>query len=184
MAPPMATQIQFFMLPEDEVAFFRALESHVLEVYPRRVPPDWTTFRASSASMEQLPEEEMYLVASEIGPAIVDKLKRGKDKGFWRIDEVRSPVIFYERSRTNEDGELVNGQLWAELDVTPQTGRRDAAPDRFRRLFMEIEGWMKKTFRKSDPPGFFVGPHAARAVKEGLVLRKSEHRGGTVGVWK
>lgn len=181
----MANLLRFFMTAEDEVAFFRMLERFVLEVYPRRVPPDWQPFKASADSVERLPEEDLYLAASEIGPVEVDKVKRGPDKGFWRVDEVRSPVIFFERSRRNEEGELVSGQLWAELDVTAQTGRRNAAPDRFRSMFLEIETWMKKTYRGSDPKGFFVGPHAARAVKqEGLVLRDSAHRGGTVGVWR
>jgi len=74
----------------------------------------------------------------------------------------------------------VAGQLWAELDVTPETGRRTAAPDRFRRLYQEVEDWLKKTCRRSDPVGFLVGPAAARAFKEGLVLRTSGHHGHTV----
>lgn len=180
----MAHQLKFFMAPDDEVAFFRFLERLELEVYPRRVPPDWTTFRASLENVPRLPEEELYLVASSIGPAVVDKIKRGPDKGAWRIDEVRSPVIFLERSRRNEEGELLNGQMWAELEITAQTGRRDAAPDRFRRLWLEIEEYLKKTFRKGDPKAFLVGPKAARLVKEGLVLRDASHRGGTVGVHK
>ena len=89
----MANVLKFFMSPDDEVAFFRFLERFVLEVYPRRVPPDWEAFRASQENIPRLPEEELYLVASEIGAAIVDKVKRGPDKGSWRIDEVRSPVI-------------------------------------------------------------------------------------------
>ena len=36
------------------------------------------------------------------------------------MDEVRSPVIFYERSGMNDAGELLSGQLWAELEVTAQ----------------------------------------------------------------
>ncbi len=180
----MANVQKFFMAPEDEVAFFRFLERFVLEVYPRRVPPDWKAFQASQENVPRLPEEELYLVASELGAAIVDKVKRGPDKGFWRIDEVRSPVIFMERSRTNEEGELVSGQFWAELDITPQTGRKDAAPDRFRRLFLEIEEYLKKTYRKGDPKDFLVGPKAARLFKEGLVLRDSAHRGGTVVPFK
>lgn len=173
----MATQLQIFMDPDDELAFVRFLERQNLEVYPRRVPPDWTTFRASEATFEQLPEE-LYLVAVDIGPALVDKVKRGKDKGHWRIDEVSSPVIFWERCRTNEEGELVSGQLWAEVEITQQTGRRDPAPERFRRLFMEIEQWIKKTFRKTHPKGFWVGPRVARSVKqEGLKLRENKHQG-------
>lgn len=180
----MASQLRFFMVPDDEVAFFRMLERFHLEVYPRRVPPDWQPFKAAAAQMERLPEEDLYLAASEIGPVLVDKVKRGPDKGAWRVDEVRSPVLFFERARTNEEGELVSGQMWAELDVTPQTGRRDSAPDRFRKLYMEIEAWLKKTYRRSDPAGFWVGPHAARRHKEGLVLRDSAHRGDVVGVWR
>jgi len=180
----MANVVEFFMAPEDEVAFFRFLERMVLEVYPRRVPPDWTTFRANAEAIPNLPEEDLYLVATEIGAAIVDKVKRGKEKGFWRIDEVRSPVIFMERSRKNEEGELLSGKLWAELDVTPQTGRRTQSPDRFRRMFMEIEDFFKKSFRGGDPKDYYIGPRAAREFKEGLVLRVNEHRGGTVRVHK
>lgn len=181
----MAHQLKFFMAPDDEVAFFRHLERHVLEVYPRRVPQDWQTFRASPATMERLPEEDVYLVASEIGPAEVSPVKRGPDKGHWRVDEVKSPVIFYERCTLNEEGELLNGQLWAELEITAQTGRRDAAPDKFRRLYLDLEEFLKKTFRKGDPKPYLVGPKAARLHKEQrLVLREREYRGGTVVPYK
>lgn len=180
----MANVQKFFMSPDDEVAFFRFLERFVLEVYPRRVPPDWKAFRASEENVSRLPDEDLYLVASEIGAAIVDKVKRGPDKGSWRIDEVRSPVIFFERCRKNEEGELVSGTMWAEMEVTPQTGRKDAAPDRFRNLFREIHEYLRKTYRKGDPKDFLVGPKAARLFKEGLVLRDSAHRGGTVVPFK
>jgi hypothetical protein len=175
----MAQQLPLFLAPDDERAFLRYLARHRLEVYPRRVPPDWTPFLASAEAWEQLPAE-VYLAAAELGPVLVDKVKRGPDKGAWRVDEVRSPVIFWERSTRNDVGELVAGQLWAELDVTPQTGRRTAAPDKFRSLFQEIESWLKKTCRRSAPLGFLVGPAAARAHKEGLVLREAGHRGDTV----
>ncbi len=181
----MANQLRFFMTAADEVAFLRYLERHVLEVYPRRVPQDWVTFRATADHHPKLPEEDLYLAATGIGPVTVDKMKRGPDKGSWRVQEVGSPVIFWERSILNEDGELLSGQLWAELDVTQQTGRRNAAPDRFRSLFNEVEGWIKKSFRHGDPKAFWVGPNAARSVKESqLVLRDNEHKGSTVGVWR
>lgn len=176
----MANVLRFFMAPDDEVAFFRNVARFELEVYPVRVPPQWKPFLASEKTVEQIPEDECYLAASQIGDVLVDKVKRGKDKGAWRVDEVRSPVIYFERSRRNDEGELVSGKMWAELDITPQTGRRDAAPDKFRVLFTEIHEWLKKAFRKSEPMGFLVGPVAARLYKEGLVLRDSEHRGGTV----
>src|SRR5262249_17463418 len=71
-----------------------------------------------------------YLAEAGRGAVRVERVKRAPDKGHGRVDEVRSPVVFWERSQLDEDGALVSGQRWAELDVTPQTGRRDAAPDR------------------------------------------------------
>ena len=180
----MANQLKVFINPEDERGLLQFLERFVLEVYPRRVPPDWVSFRARPAEHERLPDDELYFVATEIGPAVVDKVKRGPDKGHWRIDEVRSPVIFWQRSRLNEDGELLSGQLWAELDITEQTGRKNAAPDRFRGLFRELEEWLSKTYRRGRPKPWLIGPATARAVKEGLVLRVDEHRGETVEVHK
>ena len=93
---------------------------------------------------------------------------------------MRSPVIHMERSRLNEEGELLSGRIWGELEITQQTGRRDPAPERFRQLFIEVENWVKKAFRRGDPKEFFIGPTAARLFKEGLVLRIAGHRGGTV----
>ncbi len=176
----MANTLRFFMAPEDELAFLRYLERFPLEVYPVRVPTDWVPFKAGSDKRDQLPEGECYLAASDLGDVQVDKVKRGRDKGSWRIDEVRSPVIHFERSATNEAGELLSGKMWAELEVTQQTGRRDPAPEKFRVRFLEMEQWLKKAFRKGDPKEFWIGPRAARMFKEGLLLRDSAFRGSLV----
>lgn len=179
----MAHKVFTFMNREDEQAFLRVLSRSVFEVYPRRVPPDWTTFRLTPESLDQLPGREVYLVASDLGPAHVDAIKRGPDKGFWRIDEVRSPVLFWERSVLNDDGELLSGQLWAELDVTEQTGRKNAAPAAFRSRVLELTNWLTKTFRKGDPKGSWIGPATAREVKEGrLALREDHERNGRLVV--
>ena len=175
----MAERLALFLTADDERAFLRFLAPHGLEVYPRRVPEGWRPFPARPESLDRLPAE-LYLAAPALGPVLVDRVKRGPDRGSWRVDEVRSPVIFWERSARTEAGELLAGQLWAELDVTPETGRRSAAPDRFRRLFGEMRDWLKRTCRRSEPLGYLVGPAAARAHREGLVLREAGHRGGTV----
>lgn len=176
----MADRLRFFMAVEDERAFLRFVRRFELEVYPVRIPPQWTTFVAGEEAWDSFPEDAAYLAASKLGPVLVDKLKRGPDKGWWRVDEVRSPVIHFERSRTNDAGELLSGQLWAELNWTPETGRTRTAPDRFRSLVLEVEGELRRKYRRTEPRGFFVGQHAARAAKAGLVLRDSDHRGGTV----
>ncbi len=101
------------------------------------------------------------------------------------VEEVPSPVLHYQRSVRNEAGELVAGRLWAELEVTDDPGSRAGKHRALRALFEEIHGWLRKTFRRSDPTGWWVGPAAARAWKsEGLVLREPGHKGRAVGVWR
>ena len=70
-----------------------------------------------------------YLAAERLGPVIVHPVKRGPDKGMLAIEEVPSPVFHYERSVPNDEGELVSGRLWAELDVTDDANdsHREAA---------------------------------------------------------
>jgi len=116
----MANVLKPLLDPEDERAFLRFLTQTPWEVYPRRVPPDWKPFLATAEELDRLPPE-LYLAAADLGPVLVDRVKRGPDRGHWRVDEVRSPVVFWERSQLDEDGALVAGELWAELDVTPQT---------------------------------------------------------------
>jgi hypothetical protein len=54
----------------------------------------------------------------------------------------------------------------------------------FRALVQEVEHWLKKTCRKSDPPGYLIGPKAARLAKEGLPLRGEGHKPSPVRIWR
>jgi hypothetical protein len=183
----VAATLRYFMLPDDERALFRALERREVTLYPEIVPAGWVAPRATAEAVEGLEHDAYYLALERLGPVIVHAVKRGPDKGLLKIEEVPSPVLHYERSRTNEAGELVGGRLWAELDVTELNAGAEQRykPGGLRAAFREIEELFRRTFRRSDPKGWWVGPAAARAVKShGLVLREPGHRGGTVGVWK
>ncbi len=183
----MAATLRYFMLPDDERAFFRALERQQITLYPELVPPGWEAPVASADLVASLDRDAYYLAIERLAPVIVHPVKRGPDKGLLKIEEVPSPVFHYERSLKNEDGELVGGRLWAELDVTELPAASDARykPGGLRSIFRELEEMLRKTFRRSDPKGFWVGPAAARAWKsEGLVLREPGHKGDTFGVWR
>ncbi len=182
----MGATLHYFMLPEDEKALFRLLARHGVTVYPELVPPGHAPLAADEHAPARLAESAYYLAVERLGPVIVHPIKRGPDKGMLEIEEVPSPVLHYERSLRSEGGELVSGRLWAELDVTddPEGGGR-GKPLALRRLFEEVHAHFRKSFRRSEPKGFWVGPHAAAAVKrEGLVLREAGHRGRRIGVWR
>jgi len=181
----VAAQLRYFMLPDDERALFRLLARHGITVYPELVPPDWTAPRLDESLVPSLDGEAYYLAFEELGPVIVHPVKKGPDRGMLKIEELPSPVFHYERSLPNEHGELVGGRLWAELDVHDTATGPVGKPRRLHAVFDEIHALFKKSWRRSDPKGWWVGPAAARAWKsERLVLREPGHKGGTVDVWK
>jgi len=179
----MGASLHYFMLPDDERALLRLLARRGITVYPDLVPPGYTPVAATEAL--QLDGEGYYLAMERLGPVVAHPVKRGPDKGMLKIEEIPSPVFHYERSLPNEQGELVAGQLWAELDITDDPSSRLGKPYALKALFLEIQDLFKKSWRRSEPKGFWVGPHAAAAVKrEGLKLREAGHKGALIGVWK
>lgn len=181
----MAATLHYFMLPEDEASLFRLLERRELTLYPELVPPGHAPAPVRPEVVPSLDRAAYYLAAERLGPVIVHPVKRGPDKGMLAIEEIPSPVLHYERSLRNDAGELVAGRLWAELDVRDDARDRRGKPRALRALFEEIHQFFRKSWRRSDPKGFWVGPAAAAAWKrEGLVLRESGHRGDAFGVWR
>lgn len=181
----MAATLHYFMLPEDERALFRHLERRELTVYPELVPPGWEAPRVAPDLVGSLELPAYYLALERLGPVIVHPVKRGKDRGMLEIEEIPSPVFHYERSVRNEEGELVAGRLWAELDVTDDANTRIGKPLALKSLFQEIHDLFRKNWRRSDPKGFWVGPTAGAAWKRGeLKLREAGHKGRLVGVWR
>ncbi|WP_242393700.1 hypothetical protein [Anaeromyxobacter oryzisoli] len=181
----MAATIHYFMLPEDERAVFRHLARRDLTLYPELVPPGWTPLPVREESLAQLEGTSWYMAAERFGPVIVHPVKRGPDKGLLAIEEIPSPVFHYERSVRNDAGELVEGRLWAELDVTDDPGDRRGKPHALKAVFEEVHHLFRKSWRRSDPKGFWVGPAAAAAWKRGeLVLREAGHKGREIGVWR
>jgi hypothetical protein len=173
------------MLPEDEVSLFRHLARRELTVYPELIPPDFAPVKVDERAPAVLADPAYYLAAERLGPVIVHPVKRGPDKGMLEIEEIPSPVLHYERSVRNEAGELVAGRLWAELDVTDDANDRRGKPLALRAVFDEIHQLFRKSWRRSDPKGFWVGPRAAAEWKRGtLVLREAGHKGREIGVWR
>jgi hypothetical protein len=181
----MAATLDYFMLPEDELALFRLLGRHKLTVYPELIPPGWKPPVLGEALAGTLELPAYYLAMEALAPIVAHPVKRGPDKGMLKIEEIPSPVFHYQRSVRNEAGELVGGRLWAELIVTGATEDMRGKPLALTRLFDEIHDWFRKGWRRSDPKGYWVGPKAAEAVKRGvLVLREPGHKGRTYGVWR
>jgi len=181
----MAATLHYFMLPDDERSLFRHLARRELTLYPELIPPGHVPLKLDEHAVERLETETWYIAAERLGPVIVHPLKKGPDKGMLVIEEVPSPVFHYERSVRNDKDELVAGRLWAELDITDDVEDKRGKPLALRSIFQEVHDLFRKNWRRSDPKGFWVGPHAGAAWKRGeLVLREAGHKGREIGVWR
>ena len=181
----MASTVSYFFLPEDELAFLRALEPHHLEVYPEAFEERYRPFVAGAQTADKLTADAYYLLLPAAGEAVGRQIRRGPHRGLMEIDEIASPALHYERSLFDADGKLRSGRLWTELEVLGDRQKRLTKPDLMRSVFEEICGWLKKRCLRSKPSGFFIGHVAARrATSEGLLLREAGRKGECVVPFK
>jgi hypothetical protein len=171
----VADVITFFMAPEDEVAFFRALEPMGFSIVPEIVPPGVAPTPVSGALAGELDGESYYLAAEALAPIEVRPIKRGPNRGSFEVDEIRSPVIHYERC-VREGEELRSGRLWAELAISGDTQANVGKSEAFRQLFERVRAHLKR-FRRSQPVGVWIGPAAARLAHTGVRLREAGRKG-------
>jgi hypothetical protein len=106
----MAIQIPFFMSPEDERELFRKLEPRGLDLYPELTTRAAQPLRVDATVAAALDGPGYYLAVGDVTAYVI---KRGQNRGSWKIDEVASPVVYFARSLPDEDGQLRSGYFWA-----------------------------------------------------------------------
>lgn len=176
----MALQIAFFMSPADEVELFRKLERLEVELWPEFSDPALKPPRVSADAASALEGPAYYFAMGDVQGYLI---KRGKERGQWKIDEVKSPVVYFCRSVKDEDGELRSGYFWVELEGAGDNSRMGGKPAGLRRLINELESFLKVRYRKSSPVKgqmYFIGPGAARLSQAGTVLRQAGRKGEVV----
>jgi hypothetical protein len=175
----MALQIPFFMAPEDEHELVRRIAHLQLELWPTRSDPRFHAPLIGEGTV--LEEPDYYFAAGDVSGY---PIKRGPDRGKWKIDEVASPVIYFARSLPDEDGEQRSGYFWAETESAGDNSRAGGKPRRFLKAVREIHELIKSRYRKSSPVKgtiYFVGPACARASTP---LREEGRKGEPVSVYR
>jgi hypothetical protein len=178
----MASQIPFFMAPEDERDLSRRLEHLQLELWPELCDP---RHQPALFGADTKLEEPAYYLAS--GDVVAYPIKKGRNRGRWKIDEVGSPVIYFSRSQTDEEGQLRSGYFWAETETAGDQSRLGGKPSRFLLVVREVGEAVKARFHKSAPvqgTTYFVGPAAARLARAGTLLREAGRKGELVRVYR
>jgi hypothetical protein len=171
--------MRFFMSGEDERELLRRLEPMQLELWPVFSDAGFSPPLVSAAT--ELAAPAYYLATGDVTGYPV---KRGKERGKWKIDEVASPVIYFLRSLPDEDGELRSGYFWAETEGAGDNARTGGKPVSFLRAVRELQEMIKSRYRKSSPVRgltYFVGPACARL---GTPLRVEGRKGEPVRVYR
>ena len=171
----MALQIRFFMAEDDERELLRRLERLQLELWPALSEKG---YQPPLVGEEVTLTEPAYYFAA--GDVTGYPIKKGPDRGRWKIDEVASPVIYLARSLPDEDGELRSGYFWAETETAGDNSRSGGKPARFMNAVREIQELVKARYRKSSPVKgmiYFIGPAVARL---GTPLREEGRKGEPV----
>ena len=178
----MALQIPFFMAPEDERDVLRRLEPLRLELWPELTAPQQ---RAPICDADTALVDPAYYLAA--GDVLAYPIKKGQHRGRWKIDEVKSPVVYFARSLPDEVGQLRSGYFWAETEASGDNSRIGGKPARFLDAVRELQQAIKSRFRRSTPVNgtiYFVGPAAARLAQAGTPLREAGRKGELVRVYR
>ena len=178
----MALQIPFFMAPDDEREILRRLAPLDLELWPELTHPNHRPPLCSADT--PLVERAYYLAAGDV---VAYPIKKGQHRGRWKIDEVKSPVVYFARSEMDEEGQLRSGYFWAETEASGDNSRIGGKPARFLHAVRELQQTIKSRFRRSTPVKgtiYFVGPAAARLAQAGTPLREAGRKGELVRVYR
>jgi hypothetical protein len=175
----LALEIRFFMSAEDERELMRRLEPMRLELWPVFSGAGFSAPLVSAGT--ELVDPAYYLAAGDVTGY---PIRKGRERGKWKIDEVASPVIYFLRSLPDEKGELRSGYFWAETEASGDNARTGGKPVRFLRAVREIQEMIKSRYRKSAPVRgltYFIGPACARA---GTRLREDGRKGEPVRAYR
>ena len=167
------------MSPDDERELLRKLTPLELELWPEVSEPRYRAPKITDSII--LTEAAYYFAAGDVEGY---PLKRGPDRGRWKLDEVASPVIHFSRSLPDEDGELRSGHFWAETESAGDYSRQGGKPVRFLRAVRELQDLLKSRYRKSSPVKgtiYYIGPACARS---GVALREEGRKGEPVHVYR
>jgi hypothetical protein len=178
----VALQIPFFMAPEDERDILRRLERLQLELWPELTDPRQRPPLCGAGT--ELVDPAYYLAAGDV---VAYPIKKGQNRGRWKIDEVKSPVVYFWRSQMDEEGQLRSGYFWAETETAGDQSRIGGKPSRFLHAVRELQEAVKSRFRRSSPVKgtiYFVGPGAARLAQAGTPLREAGRKGELVRVYR
>src|SRR5262249_12927234 len=97
--------------------------------------------------------------------------------GRMKIDEVLSTVVHFQRSLSDEDGQLRSGHFWAELESSGDLARLGGKPAPFHRLVRDIPELVKSGYPRDQASGVYIGPGAAGLHQAGTLWREAGRKG-------
>jgi len=162
----MGRQLLLHLVGRDEEALVRAVRA----TGDIRVLP-WSSRSKDFPDLKVLPKPEtedfwsaLELYNQGLGQPFVTKfVPKG---GYFVVDEDRSPVIEWTRSRF-EKQKVKPGRIWATFEFTDVATKKPVDKgEEFRKWYDTVEKWIKRNFVRTNPR-FYAGPEAVKFREHG-----------------
>jgi hypothetical protein len=182
----MGKQVNFYMLPEDELLFLRFLcqEPTMVFLQRRSATPDLQVIPDPLSSFQSLKTREVLIwnTTFPIQEADITETHMRKydterytyvETGelAYFINKVNAPVLEFSRSFVRDDGRLVVGRIWAEMyrlagDALIHKG------EAFEAWYDRIARWLRRHFSRVSDLYTYLGPKALQWWQEGGLLAR------------
>jgi len=155
----MGSQIEFYMMPDDEAAFVEYAQSLCWLKLLRpffKDPAD----RAID-NLQQNSDTDIYLTCATFEKNVLTRFTM--ETSLHHVDLLDSEIVHFTRSKLDADGSLREGRLWFDRNATggPKTDEFNAWADKLIRYV--------RTRYKKDDDRRYIGPTAFERTQSGAI---------------
>lgn len=162
----MGRQVEFYMLPEDEREFLRAIRAFgpVSIMRERSAKPEPETLESLPTELAEVRQGVVLWNPGTPGELQFKRLSEGS----YIIDKANSEVLELRQCELSGRG-LERGRIWADLaSLSVRDGGRVPKSDAFVAWYAQVARWIRDHYaRLPADKQTFVGPYAAEWARAG-----------------
>ena len=180
----MGRQVNFYMLPEDELIFLTFLFGNPNIVFINTTSSTYEPQFISNIEAfldNNKTQTLIYNKQFEIGPNIIRAHRKTiynsetgsyteTDQVFYKIDLINGPFIEYSRCK-QKNNTLFSGRIWAEMYYLQQ-GKLIHKGDDFVNWYEQVARWLRKNLKKIREVDGYLGSETMKRYFKGELILK------------
>lgn len=180
----MGKQVRFYMMPEDELMFLRAIcqSEEVILLADSSPMPEIQVIEKENllVSPQQRSKLTTILIWNRSFPIKRNDIREGRlveyreelgayiETGdvLYFINSSNAPVIEFSPSFLRSDGELTQGRIWAEM-YRLEGNALVYKGEGFESWYDQVARWLRRRFKRVEGVDGYLGPQALKWYQEG-----------------